>query len=272
MRRGMLVLTSLAASAALLWPSPVLAQDGEATTMSTLEMFFLSGDTLGLIITWFILLMSAVNVALMISFFMKYTRKNMLPESTRTEIEELLAQKKYREAIEAADNDPSYLGKLVSAALGEAANGYAAMERAIEEEGDAETTRTLRPIEYLNLLGNIAPMMGLFGTVYGMIVAFQKLVQAGGRPDPAALAAGISTALVTTFWGLVVAMPALAAYSLLRNKIDALTAEGLVIAEDIIRPFKPGGKRSSSSGAAAAPAPRERTERVERPRAAPRPE
>jgi len=89
--------------------------------------------------------------------------------------------------------------------------------------------------------------MGLFGTVYGMILAFQQLVASGGSPDPAKLAAGISTALVTTFWGLIVAIPALAAYALIRNKIDALTSEGLVIAEELISPFKPGAKRSSSS-------------------------
>ncbi len=271
--------TSLwAAALPLVAVAPVVAQTtGEAKTTSMLEMFFLSGDALGIAIIWFILLMSAASVGLMIQFFMRYTRKNLLPDETRAEMEELLAAKKYREAIEAADNDPSYLGKLLSAAMSEATNGYSSMERAIEEEGDAETTKILRPIEYLNLLGNIAPMMGLFGTVYGMIVAFQKLVEAGGRPDPAELAGGISTALVTTFWGLVVAMPALASYSLLRNKIDALTAEGLLIAEDIIRPFKPGGKKpttpapaTASSGAA--PAPGAAPARADRPRAVPKPE
>jgi biopolymer transport protein ExbB len=258
-----------AAALSLVAVAPAMAQTEEKRT-SMLEMFFLSGDALGISIIWFILLMSAGSIGLMIQYFMRFTRKNLLPEETRAELEELLAAKKYREAIEAADNDPSYLGKLLSAALSEATNGYSAMERAIEEEGDAETTKILRPIEYLNLLGNIAPMMGLFGTVYGMIVAFQQLVDAGGRPDPAALAAGISTALVTTFWGLVVAMPALASYSLLRNKIDALTAEGLLIAEDVIRPFKPGGKKpaTASAGAPAAAAPA----RADRPRATPKPE
>jgi len=170
-------------------------------------------------------------------------------------LDTLLAEKKYRDAIEFAKNDGSYLGKLASAALNEAANGYGAMERAIEEAGDAETTRLLRPLEYLNVLGNIAPMLGLFGTVYGMIVAFQQLVAAGGSADPQNLAAGISTALVTTFWGLVVAMPALAAYSLIRNKVDALTAEGLIMAEELISPFKPGSKKSSEKRTPATPKP-----------------
>ena len=275
MRFGKL-LTS--AAVLVLAAAPLLAQDdaaparpaAEAQTTSMLEMFFLSGDAMGIAIIWLILLMSAASVGLMINFFMKYTRKNLLPDGTRADIDDFLAQKKYREAIEAADNDPSYLGKLISAAMGEATNGYSAMERAVEEEADAETTKILRPIEYLNLLGNIAPMMGLFGTVYGMIVAFQKLVEAGGKPDPAELAGGISTALVTTFWGLVVAMPALAAYSILRNKIDALTAEGVLIAEDVIRPFKPGGKKPASSSSSSSAS--SSSSRSERPRAVPKPE
>ena len=142
----------------------------------------------------------------------------VVPEDTQQHIETMLAEKRYREAIEFSGSEPSYLAKVVSSGLNEASNGYAAMERALEETSDAETTRMLRPIEYLNVLGNIAPMLGLFGTVYGMIVAFNKLVETGGKPDPGELAAGISTALVTTFWGLVVAMPALAAYALIRNQ------------------------------------------------------
>jgi biopolymer transport protein ExbB len=80
-----------------------------------------------------------------------------------------------------------------------------------------------------------------------MILAFQQLVAAGGKPNPAELAAGISTALVTTFWGLIVAMPALAAYALVRNKIDALTSEGITIAADLIHPFKPHAKKQQAA-------------------------
>ena len=178
---------------------------------------------------------------------MRYRRVNLLPDETQEGIERLIAGKQYREAIAMANNDPSYLGRITASALNEASNGYAAMERALEEAGDAEATRILRPIETLNVMGNIAPMMGLFGTVYGMIVAFQALVDAGGGADPVELAAGISTALVTTFWGLVVAIPALASYAVVRNKIDAITAEGLVQAEQLIKPFRPRRKRSSSS-------------------------
>jgi len=230
-------------------PAAAASSTPEATTggasSSFFEQFFWSSDILGLIIIWLLLFMSAMSIGFSIKLFMTYRRASVVPSDTSEAVEALLADKKYRDAIEYVNADNSYLGKLVAAALGEASAGYNAMERAIEEEGDYETARMLRPIEYLNVLGNIAPMLGLFGTVYGMILAFQQLVAAGGKPDPASLAAGISTALVTTFWGLVVAMPALAVYALVRNKVDALTTEGIVVAADLIRPFKPGAKKAA---------------------------
>jgi biopolymer transport protein ExbB len=223
------------------------AQDNGEGSSSFFQAFFWSSDLLGLAIIWLLILCSFVSFGLTLVFVMRYRRQNLMPDSTQAQIEQLLAARNYREAIRLANDDPSYLGRITSAALNEASNGYGAMERALEEAGDAEATRILRPIEILNVMGNIAPMVGLFGTVYGMIVAFQQLVDAGGSPDPVDLAAGISTALVTTFWGLVVAIPALAAYAVVRNKIDALTAEGLVLAEQIIKPFRPSRRKRSSS-------------------------
>lgn len=225
------------------------AQDAAAGGGSTnfFQAFFWSSDLLGLAIIWLLIISSFISLGLTLVFVMRYRRVNLLPDETHDGIERLLAAKQYREAIALANNDPSYLGRITASALNEASNGYAAMERALEESGDAEATRILRPIEILNVMGNIAPMMGLFGTVYGMIVAFQALVDAGGGADPLELAAGISTALVTTFWGLVVAIPALASYAVVRNKIDAITAEGLVAAEQLIKPFRPSRKKRSSS-------------------------
>ncbi len=232
-----------------LWAGPMaMAQDEPAVTHSWFRMFLWNDDVIGLVIIWVLLMMSALSIGFTIKLLIDNRRPTIVPEDTQQQLQAMLAEKRYREAIEYAGSDPSYLGKIVSSGLNEASNGYGAMERAIEEAGDAETTRMLRPIEYLNVLGNIAPMMGLFGTVYGMIVAFQKLVESGGKPDPGKLAAGISTALVTTFWGLVVAMPALAAYALIRNKVDALASEGLIMAEEIIKPFKPAAKKSAGSG------------------------
>ncbi len=259
MRRSNLV-RLVAGFAASIAATPVLAAETVTTTQSWFKMFLWNDDLIGLIIIWVLLMMSAISVGFTIKLLLDNRRSSLVPEETQQQVETMLVEKRYREAIEYAGNDPSYLGKVVTSGLTEAGNGYGAMERAMEETSDAEATRLLRPIEYLNVLGNIAPMLGLFGTVYGMIVAFQKLVESGGKPDPGKLAAGISTALVTTFWGLVVAIPALTAYAIVRNKVDAVTTEGLLMAEQLIEPFKPAANRSGQSGGG-----------QQRPRATPQP-
>lgn len=261
--RSKLLMTAAALLSAC-WPMLASAQPEEQTTESLnwFQAFIWSSNSpmLGNLIVLLLLVMSAVVMGFSLMLVLKFRRNQVIPEETRDEIEALLAEKKYREAIEFAQEEESYLGVVASAALNEAANGYSAMERAVEEAGDATAVKMLRPIEYLNVLGNISPMIGLFGTVFGMIVAFQKLVEGGGGADPVELAGGISTALVTTFWGLVVAIPALTAYSLIRNKVDAHCAEGLLIVEELIAPFKPSGKKkkasSSSAGLSAAPSKR----------------
>ena len=237
----------LAAAAALVPAAWAAAQEQAQSTTSFFTAFFWSSDLLGLAVIWLLIVCSFISFSLTILFALRLNRVALIPADTQSGIEALLEQKKYREAIAFANQDASYLGRITSSALNEASNGYSAMERSLEEAGDAEATRLLRPIEILNVMGNIAPMVGLFGTVYGMIRAFQSLVDAGGSADPVDLAAGISTALVTTFWGLVVAIPALAAYAVIRNKVDALTAEGLVVAEQMIKPFRPTPKRRKSS-------------------------
>lgn len=268
MRRPLALITLLLAL--LCVAVPLLAQQPSAATPATSgngsdtvsffkAFFWPDGSIIGLVIVWGLVIASTASIGYAIMLFLSYRRVAVLPPDVADTLEQLIADKKYREAIETAREHPSYLAVLTSAALEEAPNGYGAMERAIEEAADVEVSRMMRPIELLNVLGNIAPMVGLFGTVYGMIVAFQQLVAAGGKPDAASLAGGISTALVTTFWGLVVAIPALAAYALIRNRIDALTSEGVVMVESLISTFKPSGKRKKEK------------DRSGRPRATPQP-
>ena len=88
-----------------------------------------------------------------------------------------------------------------------------AMETAIGEQ----TAERFRSIEYLNIIGNLGPLLGLLGTVLGMIYAFQAVQEAGGQADVGKLSGGISTALTHTFLGLFLAVPCLAAFGILRS-------------------------------------------------------
>jgi len=112
----------------------------------------------------------------------------------------------------------------------------------MEEAADERTTTLLRQIEWLNLIGNISPMLGLLGTVWGMIRAFFSIVQTGGTPKPEDLAGDIGIALVTTLLGLAIAIPALAVYAVMRNRIDSLSTEALVASSELISTFRPTDK------------------------------
>jgi len=85
--------------------------------------------------------------------------------------------------------------------------------------------------------------MGLLGTVWGMILAFFEIVKAKATPPPDVLAYPIGTALVTTMEGLLVAIPALGVYAILRNRIDSFSSEATMITQELISGFRPGAKK-----------------------------
>jgi biopolymer transport protein ExbB len=92
----------------------------------------------------------------------------------------------------------------------------------------------LRKIEWANIIGNVSPMVGLFGTVLGIIKMFNAIAMAGGEPQPSQLAGGISLALVTTFWGLMIAIPALTIHGTFQNRIEMLVSEAAAEAEKLL--------------------------------------
>ncbi|MED5447403.1 MAG: MotA/TolQ/ExbB proton channel family protein, partial [Planctomycetota bacterium] len=138
--------------------------------------------------------------------------------------------------------------------------GYAAVEKSMEDASAEQSARLFRKIEYRSVIGTIAPMLGLRGTVWGMIVAFQEFATKL-NPPVSELAPGIYQALVTTLMGLGVAVPALSAFAIFRNRIDELVAEASLTAEHAWAAFKraslglAGGQtRPRASGSQSQPA------------------
>jgi biopolymer transport protein ExbB len=245
--------------------APLLAQAAaDADAVSLFEAFFIQRhpvtkelELLGSLIIWFLLALSAVCLGLLGSMALDNRRSNIIPADLPDRAGELLGGKRYDEAMELARSGPSDAAAILGAALEEAPMGHEAMLHAADQRAEELMLRRFRRIEPLNIIGNVAPMIGLFGTVYGMILAFREIVAAGGAPDPVGLAAGIGTALTTTFWGLVVAIPALAGYALIRNAIDGHTLEAARTVEQLIARFRPGpgaaggggGKKRGTKGA-----------------------
>lgn len=140
------------------------------------------------------------------------------------------------------DLDESFLGRILHAAVSQSAQGYSVMERAMEEAGQEQTTKLLRRVEWLNLIGNLSPMLGLLGTVWGMILAFFTIVAKGGIPHPGDLAGSIGMKLVCTLEGLMVAIPALAVYATMRIRIDSLSNEAMVLCQELLASLQPGAR------------------------------
>jgi biopolymer transport protein ExbB len=193
----------------------------------------------GGIIGWVIILLSVISLALAIEHFVTVRRDKIVPPELIDEIEALFEEEEYQEALELCENEPNFLTNILSAGLPKINAGFDAMEKAMDEVAEEETIKLHQKIGWLSLIGNIAPMMGLFGTVSGMIGAFNEITRLGANVTPKDLSAGISQALITTLFGLFVAMPSLFFFFLFRNKVIKVSLEITAIAADLVERFRP---------------------------------
>jgi len=206
-------------------------------------------DLFGSFLLWVLLALSVVSIGHIGMTAMTNQRKTYVPAGVVDQMKKLMTGGKFKEAIDLTAADQSFFSQVLHASLREAGHGYSAVIRSLEQTSDELTTVRLRRIEYLNILAQVSPMIGLFGTVWGMILAFRAIVMAGGNADPVLLAGGIGTALTTTFWGLIIAIPALSAYGILRNRIDEFTTDATRMAEGLLNEFRPAPKAGASSAA-----------------------
>ncbi len=191
--------------------------------------------------------LSIVMVSLTVEHCLSIRRATIVPSEVAEQAKTLIDDKKYVAAIKFTAEDPSMLGNVLNAGLLEASKGYVAMEHALEDTLDERSARLLRKTQFLNIIGNVSPMIGLLGTVTGMILLFAEIHAADAFPGARIVADRIAVALITTFWGLAVAIPALSIYAIFRNRIDVLTAECALTAESILSVFKPDEATSSIS-------------------------
>lgn len=181
-------------------------------------------------------------VALFAMNLLTARRENMVPSALVDGFEKELDAKQYQQAYDLARGDESFLGKVLSAGLAKVSAGYTQAIEAMQEIGEEENMRLEHRLSYLALIGSLSPMIGLLGTVDGMISSFKTIANtATGAPDPQSLAQGISTALFTTLVGLVLAIPALAAYNLLRNRVARLVLEVGIVSEGLMSRFQKSG-------------------------------
>lgn len=264
---GLLVVALLFGGAAiamsLATPELALAQAGDEAGVGAAngiaapeKMNYLTwvGKSLGWGYGIIFLALSFTLVALFVMNLLQASRNNVVPGELIEGFEEHLNAKQYTEAYELANADESFLGKVLSAGLAKLSggDGYPQAIEAMQEVGEEENMKLEHRLSYMALIGTISPMIGLMGTVHGMIGAFQKIATtATGAPNATELAGNISTALFTTLAGLMIAIPAIAAYHILRNRISRLVLEVGIVSEGLMNRFQNvGTKKKQKEGEA----------------------
>lgn len=184
-------------------------------------------------------LLSMTMVALIVINIVNLRRSQIVPEDLVEDFGKLIDENRFQEAYECAKDNESLLGQALSTGLARMPSGYEKASQAMQDVTQAESMRLEHQLGYLALIGNLAPMIGLFGTVVGMIASFQAIASGGAAPSPQKLAEGIATALFTTELGLAIALPALAAYDILKNRLARFILDVAVVSESFMGRFSP---------------------------------
>ena len=171
-----------------------------------------------------IIFCSIVALAVFLERLWVLRRKNIIPDDFIRKVEELIKKQKLSEAVFLCQSDMSSIAKIFLAGLRNAGKGMWLVKEAIEERGTREATVLEKNVGILNTIANLSPLLGLLGTVSGMIKTFNAIsVQGIGNPAP--LAGGIAEALITTAAGLCVAIPTLVCYRFIKDKAASLIFE-----------------------------------------------
>ena len=216
-----LLLTGLLAAA------PARAADAEGGSTSVIEMI-LHGGPLIIMIWLAIVATSIVMVTFIIQLFLQVRRQSLAPKALVAALDESLKNGNFQEAWETCQaNSKTYIAAVLGGALERIGRGKDATDTALIELGIRESQVFKTRNSYVSVIGVIAPMIGLLGTVIGMMGAFAVLGQTGVS-DPRKLAMSIGEVLLATASGLFIAIPAFIFYYFFRNRINdaAVYADG----------------------------------------------
>ena len=215
-----------------------VARPGGEVHRSLLE-YIRQGGPIGAII----ILISLVAIAMIGAQIFRIRRDRLAPPELTSDLRSLLNDGNIDGAINRCADQPGscYLARVVGSGLSRASRsafGMLELRSSVDETGQLEVDRLYRLTDGIGLIASVAPILGLLGTVVGMVGAFDTITLADGPARPDKLAGNISQALITTVLGLIVAIPCTAMYTYLRNRIDHLTTEIDEEIEEIIAPLE----------------------------------
>lgn len=205
------------------------------------------------VFTVLLLMGSVVAGAVVVRCVFEVRGSRIAPLAAERALRELLDRGDVDGARAFAQSDQTFVSRVHLAA--DAARGRAgdavAVRDAAELAASEETAAWFRKIEPLNVIGNLGPLLGLAGTVWGMVLAFSELGQAGGQANPATLSAGISKALFHTLLGLMLALPALTVFGFYRTVVDRHCNRAMVVAAELVDALLRAGGGAGGAGAGA---------------------
>lgn len=215
--------------------APLMAQETTKPD-SLLNKYLIAGGVL----TWLIVGVGLLSIfGLIVYNAMNLTKGKFNPDDLKAALYDHMVNCRVRSAIELSASHPSYLGRMLAYALPniDASRpedlGRDSVEDAMADFSINEGRRQMLWVNLISLVAQAAPMLGLFGTVVGMVETFASLA-AAGKADATELASKISIALLTTLWGLVIALLAVSAYFFFKSRYNALVASCNESAEELI--------------------------------------
>jgi biopolymer transport protein ExbB len=183
----------------------------------------------------FLLLLSIFFTAQVIRLFMEFRVSEAVPLPLVERLETAIRDKKFQDAYDACKENDSYLGRLVRTGIANLPNGRAEAKEAMLEASEEIVTNLDMRISYLAIIGTLGPMIGLVGTIWGMIMSFKEIAMAqGAQPQAHKVAEGISTALFITLEGVSLSVPAIFFFAFFRNRIAQMTMEATRVADRTI--------------------------------------
>lgn len=185
---------------------------------------------------------SLAGWTIIIICFIEVRKAIIAPDEPEQIIPGLIKAGRWADLRQFVSEDDALVSRAVRAALMHPSSDKAGMRDAAELAASEECSRWFRRIEPLNVIGNLGPLLGLAGTVWGMIIAFAALGESGGQANPATLSLGISKALFHTLLGLLLAVPCLTVFGFYRTKVDRLCTGAMVRAGEIVEMLPEDGR------------------------------
>ncbi|MCJ8332122.1 MAG: MotA/TolQ/ExbB proton channel family protein [Lentisphaeria bacterium] len=214
------------------------AAETAATSSPGFTQIVFNGNIVNTLIWGMIFLTSIVTCAFIVDGIIQTRRDKILPFHIIQGVRDALEGGDLNSAINICEGNPSQLSSILMAGFSNIQEGYEVVQESVTAATDIESEKILQRISYLNLCGQIAPMLGLLGTVTGMVSAFGGLAKASGASKDKILAESISIALWTTVCGLLVSVPALLSYTIFKNFATRLLLESEATVLDVIKTLR----------------------------------